>query len=133
MTCDEIASVLGRGTRTVQYWIKKFNEGGFAGLQEKEGRGRPSTIGNKEIAHIDKDLRKSPRDFGYNQSMWDGKMLSHHIKDRYKKSIGVRQCQRLFHNLGFRLRKPRPLIAEADPVAQDVFKKTPAEKKQKAT
>jgi transposase len=40
--------------------------------------------------------------------------------------IGVRQCQRLFHQLGFRRRKPRPIIANADPVAQRKFKKTAA-------
>jgi transposase len=129
MTSDKIANILGRGTRTVQYWIKRFNENGFAGLREKEGRGRPGTLEEKEIKRIGKDLRKSPRDFGHSQSLWDGKMLSHHIREKYGKNIGVRQCQRLFHELGFRLRKPRPLIAQADPIAKEAFKKTPEENK----
>ena len=34
--------------------------------------------------------------------------------DHYRVSIGVRQCQNLFHKLDFRLRKPRPVIAKAD-------------------
>jgi len=127
MSSDEIANILGRGVRTVQYWIKRFNKNGFSGLREKEGRGRPGTLEEKEIRRIGKDLRKTPRDFGYNQSLWDGKMLSHHIQEKYGKGIGVRQCQRLFHDLGFRLRKPRPLIAQADPVAKEAFKKTPEE------
>jgi transposase len=38
----------------------------------------------------------------------------------------VRQCQRLFRQMGFRLRKPRPLIAHADPAAQAAYKKTPS-------
>jgi hypothetical protein len=38
--------------------------------------------------------------------------------------LGVRQCQRLFHHLGFRQRKPRPLIAKSDPEAQRKYKKT---------
>jgi transposase len=40
-------------------------------------------------------------------------------------NLGVRQCQRLFHQLGFRLRKPRPVIARANPEEQQAFKKTP--------
>jgi transposase len=32
--------------------------------------------------------------------------------------LGVRQCQRLFRRLGFRIRKPRPSIAQADPERQ---------------
>jgi transposase len=38
----------------------------------------------------------------------------------------VRQCQRIFRQMGFRLRKPRPLTAHADPAAQAAFKKTPS-------
>jgi transposase len=132
MTCEEIARVLGRGARTVQYWVQRFNKRGFAGLREKEGRGRPGKLDEKETSRIGKDLRKSPRDFGYAQSIWDGKMLSHHIEVTFGKTVGVRQCQRLFRKLDFRLRKPRPVIAKADPAAQEAFKKTP-EKKEKHT
>jgi transposase len=39
--------------------------------------------------------------------------------------MGVRQCQRLFHQLGFRRRKPRSVIAQADPEAKAAYKKTP--------
>lgn len=124
MTCDEIGRLLGRGIRTIQYWIRRFNENGFSGLREREGRGRPGRLGEKEIRRIERDIRKSPRDFGYTQNMWDGKMLSHHIKERYNAVVGVRQCQRLFRKLGFRFRKPRPVIAKADVEAQETFKKT---------
>jgi hypothetical protein len=40
--------------------------------------------------------------------------------------IGLRQCQRLFHVFGFRRRKPRPLLAHADPEQQAAYKKTRA-------
>ncbi len=68
--------------------------------------------------------RTDPRNFGYGQNLWDGKLLSHHIEKVYHVKLGVRQCQRLFNKLGFRLRKPRPVIAKADEVAQTEFKKT---------
>ncbi|MBN2288052.1 MAG: winged helix-turn-helix domain-containing protein, partial [Candidatus Glassbacteria bacterium] len=56
----------------------------------------------------------------------DGKLLSYHLKQQFGISLGVRQCQRLFHQLGFRRRKPRPIIANSDPEAQQRYKKTPA-------
>jgi transposase len=124
MTCEEIAGVLGRGVRTIQYWIRRFNNDGFAGLREQEGRGRPNRLCAKDVNGIGEDLRRSPLDFGFEQTMWDGKLLMHHIRKRYGKILGVRQCQRLFHKLGFRLRKPRPLIAKADPAIQAAYKKT---------
>ncbi|MCL5962870.1 MAG: hypothetical protein M1411_00645, partial [Candidatus Thermoplasmatota archaeon] len=39
------------------------------------------------------DLRKNPRDFGYSQNLWDGKLLSHHLKEKYSIVLGTRQCQ----------------------------------------
>lgn len=125
MTCEEIADVLGRGIRTIHYWIRRFNANGFAGLREEEGRGRPNNLTAEDIEGINIDLRKSPQECGYSQSMWDGKLLSHHLEVNYGKELGVRQCQRLFSKLGFRMRKPRPVIAKADPEQQKAYKKTP--------
>ena len=45
-------------------------------------------------------------------------------RKKYTLSIGVRQAQRLFHKMGFRQRKPRPVISRGDPVSQEAYKKT---------
>jgi transposase len=52
--------------------------------------------------------------------------LSEHLRRRYGVDLGVRQCQRLFRQLGFRLRKPRPQVAQADPLKVAAVKKTPS-------
>ena len=41
MSCHDIAGVLGRSPRTIEYRVGRFNENGFAGLRNKDGRGRP--------------------------------------------------------------------------------------------
>jgi len=58
-----------------------------------------------------------------NGYLWDGKTLSVFIEQHYSVQLGVRQCQRLFRQLGFRYRKPRPLIAGTDPEVKKAFKK----------
>jgi transposase len=125
MSCYEVAALMGHSPRTVQYWVKDFEKHGFVGLQEGDRPGRPASLDEKTQGRVGKDLRRSPRAFGYSQGLWDGKLLSHHLASRYQVHLGVRQCQRLFRHLGFRRRKPRPLIAQADPEAQRAFKKTP--------
>jgi transposase len=121
----QIADLLGHSPRTIQYWIKGFEKSGFAGLEDQPRAGRPACMDEAMCQAIGKDLRKSPRDFGYSQNLWDGKLLSYHLAKAYNAKIGTRQCQRLFHKLGFRRRKPRPVIANADPEAQSRYKKTP--------
>ena len=124
MNCYEVAALFGHSPRTVQYWVRRFEDRGFSGLQEGERTGRPGQLDAESRRQVGQDLRRSPRDFGYGQNLWDGKLLSHHLEKSYGVKMGVRQCQRLFHDLGFRFRKPRPVIAHSDPEAQQAFKKT---------
>lgn len=125
-SCYDVAGLLGHSPRTIEYWVERFERSGFAGLEDAEKPGRPGALDERVRERIGRDLRRSPRELGHAQNLWDGKLLSHHLLVKYDVRLGVRQCQRLFHDLGFRLRKPRPLIAHADPQAQRTYKKTPA-------
>ena len=123
-SCSEVARLFGQSPRTVQYWVRRFEDSGFSGLQETPRSGRPSVLDGALLQALGRDLRRSPSELGYGQNLWDGKLLSHHLSRSYGVSLGVRQCQRLFHQLGFRRRKPRPLVAGADQEAQRTYKKT---------
>jgi transposase len=123
-SCTDIAKIFGHSRRTVQYWVRRFEKDGFSGLQETERSGRPTALDDSMRQKIGNDLRKSPRSFNYTQNLWDGKLLSHHLFERFSIHLGVRQCQRLFKQLGFRRRKPRPMIAHGDPLLQRAYKKT---------
>jgi transposase len=124
MSCREVAGVLGDSPRIVAYWVKQFEEIGFAGLSEGERPGRPSRLSVDQLDEIEVALRQSPLDYGLATNIWDGKTLSEHIQQKWGVELGVRQCQRIFRQLGFRLRKPRSKIAHSNPEEQEVFKKT---------
>jgi len=124
-SCTEVADFFNHSPRTIQYWVRRFEEEGFAGLVDTSRSGRPSRLDENFLEVIGKDLRESPRSFEYSQNLWDGKLLSHHLSEKYDVCLGVRQCQRLFTLLGFRRRKPRPVIAKSDPEAKAIYKKTP--------
>jgi transposase len=123
MTSPEVAKLLGDAPRTVQYWVKRFEHHGLAGLTDKERPGRPSFLSEPQVKEIDRVLRQAPRVQGLGENLWDGKALSAFIQKRYRVQLGIRQCQRLFRQLGFRLRKPRPSIAHADLILQKQHKK----------
>lgn len=123
VSCPEAAALLGDAPRTLQYWVRRFEEEGFAGLADADRPGRPKKLTGEQLSVIGQALRGSPRDFGISANNWDGKTLSAFIRQRFGVGLGVRQCQRLFRQLGFRLRKPRPVIAKADPVQQLEHKK----------
>lgn len=126
MSCRAVAEALGESHGTITNWVHRFEASGFAGLSDQEGRGRPSRLGRKEWRQVEVALRRSPVAYGLPAQLWDGPLLSAYLKKQHGISVGVRQCQRLFRQLGFRLRKPRPRIAQADPLLQATVKKTPS-------
>jgi transposase len=123
MSCGEVARLLGDAPRTVENWVHRFDQEGLAGLVDGERSGRPRRLQQEQIQELEDVLRKRPEDFGLVGGLWDGKTLASFIDQRFGISLGARQCQRLFRQLGFRLRKPRPLIARADPQLQAEHKK----------
>lgn len=123
MTCPEVARLLGDAPRSVENWVHRFDQRGLAGLTEGERSGRPARLDEKQVKEINRVLRAKPSDAGMRVNLWDGKTLSAWIHKTYGVQLGVRQCQRLFRQLEFRLRKPRPVLARADPARQKTHKK----------
>jgi transposase len=123
LSCRNVSELLGDSPRSVAYWVNRLESEGLAGLVDADRPGRPRRLDEQQIDQLQEALRLSPADYGFSANIWDGKLLSHYISQQFGTAIGVRQCQRLFRQLKFRLRKPRPLIAKADPELQRDFKK----------
>ena len=120
----DAARLFGHSPRTIEYWVHWLISGGLAGLWEGKRPGRPSRLVPAEEQKLRNEIQRSPRELGYEQNLWDGVLLSHHLEKNYSISLGVRQCQRLFHKLGFSLQRPRRQAHEADLLKQEAFKKT---------
>ncbi len=62
MTCPQVAALLGDAPRTVEYWIRGFEEKGLAALREGERSGRPRRLSEKDLRGINASLRRMPRE-----------------------------------------------------------------------
>jgi transposase len=123
-SCRGVAELFGEDATTVQRWVRRFEEHGFEGLRDGERSGRPKLLDERQWRQLQRDLRRDPEQLGHPQGLWDGRLLSSHLKKHYGIDLGIRQCQRIFHQMGFRLRKPRPQVAQADPIRVAAVKKT---------
>ena len=120
----DTARLYGDSPRAIEYWINRLISNGLTGLLDGNHPGRPARLSPKDLAKLRKDISRSPRELGYDQNLWDGLLLSHHLTQKYSIPLGVRQSQRLFHQLGFSLQRPRRNASEADVPQQEAFKKT---------
>ena len=126
LSCREAAGILGDSPRAVENWAHRFEKSGFAGLTEGERSGRPSRLNPTQLDKVQAALRQTPTQAGVRGGgVWDGKTLARYLEEQLGVNLKARQCQRLFRQLGFRFRKPRPVVAQADPEKQAAHKKTP--------
>ena len=102
LSCYDVAGLLGQSPRTVEYWVGRFEHSGSAGLHEGLRPGRPRALDEPARQRLAQQLRQSPRELGYLQNLWDGKLLSPHVEKAFGVHLGARQCQRLFRRSGSR-------------------------------
>jgi transposase len=96
LSCSEVSRLLGDAPRTVEYWVRRFEEKGLTGLVEGERSGRPRRLSDAQLEEINSALRQTPDSVGIARGLWDGKGLAAFIKKRYGIKLGVRQCQYMF-------------------------------------
>lgn len=120
---SQIGSMAGVSKQAVTGWVKTADEQGFEALRPKSRPGRPAKLSDEQKASIDAALQSDPNEYGY--KVWDGPSLSSYIKGTTGIDMGVRQCQRLFHELGYSHIRPQPYPSKGneDSDAREDFKK----------
>src|SRR5713101_3361363 len=123
MSCEKVAHFFGDSPRSVVNWARRFDRQGLAGLAEGNHSGRPGSLSAEQMEEVRTLIRKPPSDTGLEVNLWDGKTLAQCLQSRFQVRLGIRQCQRLFHQLDTRYRLPRPAVGKADPQRQVQHKK----------
>jgi hypothetical protein len=79
MSRMKVAGLFWNSVRAIQYPVPRFEESGFAGLQNSPQNGHPSDIPERLRQTIEIDSRRTSLEFTYSQGLWDRKLLSHHL------------------------------------------------------
>lgn len=123
ITPSALSELVGESKNTLTNWVKIADEKGFAALKPSENKGgRPTKITDDMAVEIDIALQNEPNMYGYD--VWDGISLADYIKKTFSIEYSVRQCQRLFRDLGYNLKRPQtfPCKDENDPRREELKK-----------
>jgi len=52
-------------------------------------------------------VKKSPRDVGFKNGRWTGRLVADFVYERFGKKISIRTAIRYLHRLGFKLKRAR--------------------------
>lgn len=120
---SSLSKMVRESKNTITSWVKTADEQGFDALKIKEYPGRPKRLNNEALLEIKNAIIDDPEKHGFR--VWDGPSLSEFIRAKYGIEMSVRQCQRLFHELGFALVRPRtmPTKGEDNQEKREEFKK----------
>lgn len=119
-TYRTIAEALGASPRTVQAWIGCYNREALNGLQDRRGGNHRHLTAEHEqelCAHLNR-LAEDPHD-----GIQHARQLQTWISHRFGKLYSISGLYELLHRLGYSWLMPRPRHPQADPAAQEEFKK----------
>jgi transposase len=120
---SEIGAMAGVSKVAVTGWVKTADEQGFDALRPKGHKGAMPKLTDEQCKVIDAALQSDPKEYGYKN--WDGPSLAAYIESKFGVTLSVRQCQRLFHKLGYSHIRPQPYPSKGyeDTDERNEFKK----------
>ncbi len=76
-----LARAVGVSEQTVRRWLKRFNEGGLAGLRDAPRTGRPPTYTPEEVGAVVATSLTRPDDLGLPFASWTLDRLTAHLNE----------------------------------------------------
>jgi transposase len=119
----EIARTLDVGTRSVQEWVRRYNQGGVEALRRRSGQGRPCWLSKEQRARLCDRIDAGAREQDQVCTL-RGADIQRLIQGEFGKLYRLNGIYDLLHRLGYSCLMPRPKHRKSDPQAQSAFKKT---------
>lgn len=123
-TAPQVAGEFGVARRTVQDWVRWYNHGGIAELHDKGGRGRKPPLDAQEQERLKARLDAGPTEADGGVCTLRGVDVQRILAEEFGKVRCLASVYELLHAIGYNDLMPRPQHMDADPAAQDAFKKS---------
>lgn len=122
-TCPEIMRIIGVARRTVQQWLAKYNRGGLDELFDKPRPGQPTKLPRDREEEFCRRIEKGPTQAD-GVSVLNGPAIQRILEREFGQTYSLWGVYDLLGRLGYSCLCPRPRHEQANPQAQEAFKKT---------
>jgi transposase len=106
----DVARMLGVSRQALYKWIESFRNEGVVGLQEREGRGRPSLWTPELEEGLKAALNAKPEHFGYLSTEWTVPLLIEHLARSDGPRLSDDTVRRELDRLGYVWKRPRYVL-----------------------
>ena len=123
MSRAEAARLAGMERQALRDAVVRYNAGGIAGLYDRPKSGRPQRLGEAEQAALAARVFTGPDPERDGVSAWTRADLCGWLEARFGKPFHPSSLSRVLKRLDLSRQKTRPVHPEADPAAQERFRK----------
>src|SRR4051794_3409977 len=124
MSRDEAARAAGMDRQTLRDWVHRYNAAGVEGLRDRPRPGRPCGLDEGRQAALKALILRGPKLERDGCVAWRARDLRGLVERRFGVRYSESGVRRLLRGLDLSWQKARPAHPEADPKAQERFKKT---------
>jgi transposase len=121
---EEAARLAGMTGQTLGDWVHRYNAEGVEGLRDRPRPGRPCALDEGRRAALKALVLKGPRLERDGCVAWRARDLCGLVERRFGVRYSETGMLRLLKGLDLSWQKARPIHPDADPKAQERFKKT---------
>ena len=118
-SADQVARLYGETRRTIQNYLRRFNEQGIDGLIEKKSSGRRRKISPQQSEQYI-GLIEKPAAAG--QTHWTGRKFHGYLREQLHQEIGYSTVVRWLQQQGYRLKVPQPWPDRQDEQRRQQFR-----------
>lgn len=106
--------------------IDAYHKGGLASLEDQRqyNRGAPTLLSDAQLLLLARTIRADTALGG----VWNGARVQVWVKQELGQDVHLSRCYEFLDAVGYSRQAPRPRHVEADPIAQDEFKKKSSQK-----
>lgn len=123
MTAPQIASTLKVHRSNVSLWLRHWQAHGLDGLLEGHREGRPQFLNGKQRGQLADIVDSGPVAYGFPSGVWTSPMIAAVIEDEFGVAYHPGHVRKLLAHLGFSVQRPRRHLAQADPHAQNRWRR----------
>jgi len=123
VTRQQAASTCGMDRQTLRDWVHRYNAEGVEGLKDRPRSGRPPRLDESRQAALKALILKGPDVKRDGCAAWRIRDLCGLVEHRFAVGYSETGMLRLLKGLDLSRQKARPVHPEANPKAQERFKK----------
>lgn len=105
----------GLNHQVVRRWIKRYNDLGFDGLEDRVRSGTPATIGPKVWQKLVTLVVQAPEKFGVPLARWSVRELARFLASRYEWKVSAASVCRFLRSMALKPHRVRYWLNPTDP------------------